>query len=270
MQEICQDGIETMTDENDNLPTFGLVGNAPDSVRAERVWMTLLSTTQPSPNGGRLRVTTWRVLVDPPETTEMHRAVAIFNYLNRSGRVSFFPHGEVRFPGSGRRYRLPSVPDDAWRPYKVAIDANGYNFKRVTFDDSWLALGIVDDFEVAIEAYGYDPLRLDLVRIDRVANRGGLASARGGEAAFLGPLKVVAPRCPACGTELEEYRFGGGRDTVVCGSCEHIVRAARPATVRSYRFGYSSPYDPRRWLALLLTIERRWAVTKSRQSGRPL
>ena len=252
------------------------MGNTLDNVHAEhlarkldsgrfsarhlaRSELTSLITTQPTPGGGILRVSTWRQLDGPPDAADWERALAIHNYLNRSGHGSSFPQTAV--PLSGQSYDLLTIPYDSWVPVEIAVDEARYEFKRVTVEDSWLALGGIDDFEVAIAAYGYDPGRLELVKLTWPAGHSGGPVFQ--EA--MGPFKIAPPRCPACGAEMEEYRFPPGPQAAVCGSCGHEVSVPRPVTRgRMYHWGYSSPYDPRRWLVPFLLIVGRRLVTRGR------
>ena len=109
-----------------------------------------------------MRVKTWRQLDESPAISDTKRALAILNYLNGIGASGSFPRRPVRL--ATQTYDLPTVPDDAWASVEIVVDDVPYDRKGVRVDDSWLALGIMEDFVVAIEAHGYDPDRLELVR----------------------------------------------------------------------------------------------------------
>ena len=134
-----------------------------------------LCTTQPTPGGGELRITSERRLPDietAPEGGE--RVLMIHNFLARVG-IS----GDARVErreielSPGMSYPLFTVSEDAWMSFRFVVDGKPQDSERITLGDDWLALGAVDDVAVAIEGHHFDTDRLELVRLDRGVFAGG-------------------------------------------------------------------------------------------------
>lgn len=177
-----------------DLPTFALVGAPAGEVvagevvtrvlsaslvtrragllrlrRVARGGVTQLCTTQPTPGGGELRITSERRRPDV-ETAPAgrERVLMIHNFLARSG-IS----GDARVErreielSPGMSYRLLTVSEDAWTPFRFVVDGEPQDSERITLGYNWLAIGTVADVAVAIEGHHFDPDRLELVRLDR-------------------------------------------------------------------------------------------------------
>jgi hypothetical protein len=133
--------------------------------------VTSLHTTQPTPGGGELEVTSQRRRTDIPIEAGWDRALMIHNFLNRSGHATDDARVARREVAlcPGQSYPLLSVSEDAWIPCRILINGEPEDFERTTIGDHWLALGTVDDVEVAIAGHSFDPHRLELVRLDCLA-----------------------------------------------------------------------------------------------------
>jgi hypothetical protein len=170
-----------------NLPTFALAGTGPDEVktrfvsgfgtvqmvgplrRRRGVVASSLSTTQGTPGGGTLRFTSQRPSGEGID--EHRRALLVHNFVASCGLAQdqlVERHNVTLLPGLS--HDLLSVPGDAWSPHQVRVDGERYDFERATIGDHWLAIGLIDDAEVAIEGHSFDPEPLDLVRLDRPAS----------------------------------------------------------------------------------------------------
>ncbi|MGD0084769.1 MAG: hypothetical protein ABSD78_16485 [Acidimicrobiales bacterium] len=134
--------------------------------------VTSLHTTQRTPGGGELRVTSERSRNDVErESDGPERALMIHNFLAFLGLPADHAGVALReVPFSpGRTWPLLTVSEDAWRPCEIVIDGEPHEFERITIGDHWLAIGTVDDVDIAVEGHGFDPDRLELVRLDRPA-----------------------------------------------------------------------------------------------------
>jgi hypothetical protein len=177
-----------------DIPTFALAGT-PSTETATRVvftgWtgmrpkktgllglrrfgagaVTSLDTTQPTPGSGELRVTSQRRRRDIDIGADFDRALMIHNFLNRSGLIANdarVARREVALR-PGQTYPLLTVSEDAWTPFQIVINGEPQDFERTMIGDHWLALGTVDDVDVAIAGHSFDPDRLELVRLDHPA-----------------------------------------------------------------------------------------------------
>lgn len=132
--------------------------------RASGVVVSSLSTSQRTPGGGQVRFTSYRH-GSGTELDERQRAMLVHHFLTGAGVVDDDPRVErceVSFTPSVSR-QLIRVPDDAWSRYVVRVDGQQHPFKRVTFGEHWLALGVVNDVDLAIEGHGFDADPLELV-----------------------------------------------------------------------------------------------------------
>jgi len=169
-----------------NIPTFALADTTPDDVktrvvsrfgtveivgsfrRRRGIVASSLSTTQGTPGGGTLRFTSQRPSGDGID--EHRRALLVHNFLASCGLADDqrVERRQVTL-APALSPDLLSVPGDAWSPFGIRVDGEPHDFERVTVGDHWLAIGLIDDADVAIEGHSFDPEPLDLVRLDRPA-----------------------------------------------------------------------------------------------------
>jgi hypothetical protein len=177
-----------------DIPTFALAG-APSTETATRVvltgWtgmrhkkagilglrrfaagtVTSLHTTQPTPGSGELRVTSQRRRHDIQIEGDFERALMIHNFLARLAFGAADTRVALREVAlrPGQTSPLLTVSEDAWTPFQILINGEPQDFERTTIGDHWLAIGTVDDVDVAIAGHSFDPDGLELVRLDRPA-----------------------------------------------------------------------------------------------------
>jgi hypothetical protein len=174
-------------------PTFALVGVPVDEVPVHVVTAlgtikrsgplglrrhrdtvpTSLRTLQRIPGGGEVAITSERRHSDGgPRPGVAESRLAVHNFLAHA-ELADHPLVEKRDRtfSPGTTHSLLCVRDDAWFTSPVVIDNAPTNFERVTIDEHWLALGAVEDADIAIEGHRYDPSVLELVRLDRPVGR---------------------------------------------------------------------------------------------------
>ncbi len=124
--------------------------------------VTSLSTSQRTAGGGHVRCTSERR--PGSDSDGRQRAMLVHNFLARAGLVDDprLERREVNFGGT-RTHEVMSVPADLWRPFVVVIDGERHEFSRVTLGEDWLAIGALDDLDLAIEGHAFDADPLELV-----------------------------------------------------------------------------------------------------------
>lgn len=134
--------------------------------RPSAVTIPLASTSQRVPGSGQVRITSQPRCGDMPD--ERERALRVHGVLAGAG-LAEHPGVELREIAIKPQpaHPLMAVRDDAWLSCVVVVEGEPIDFKRVTFDDHWLALGSVGEFYVTIESHGYDATPLELVRLKR-------------------------------------------------------------------------------------------------------
>jgi hypothetical protein len=128
-----------------------------------------LCTTRRTADGGELRITSQR-RHDQLDRDDVQRAFVVHNFLARAGLANDdrVERRDVTF-GTAMTQRLLAVPDDTWTPFSVVIDGTRQDFEPVVIDGHWLAIGIVEETDVAVEAHGVNVEPFELVRLDRPA-----------------------------------------------------------------------------------------------------